>query len=265
MSQEELRRVEVLARVRSTQLRVVDASRLMGVSYRQAKRLWKRYREQGAAGLKHGGAGKASNRGYPLKFRQRVLALVREKYGGSVGERFGPTLASEHLGTEDQLRVNAETLRLWMLEAGLWSRERKRRKHRQRRERKEHFGELVQMDGSFHRWLEGRGPEGCLIDMADDAMDFSAVKEFPLKGEALRLQFRAEIFNLFNTPNFSSPGVTAIPSFGAASGNAFSNTAGSTGNVESTPTSTALHPGAITSLNTNYNSRQIQFALKLLL
>jgi transposase len=62
MSQEELRRVEVLARVRSNQLRVVDASRLMQVSYRQAKRLWKRYREEGAAGLKHRGAGRASNR-----------------------------------------------------------------------------------------------------------------------------------------------------------------------------------------------------------
>lgn len=176
MSQGELRRVEVLARVRSNQLRVVDASELMGVSYRQAKRLWKRYREQGAAGLKHGGVGRASNRGYPLKFRQRVLALVREKYGGPVGERFGPTLASEHLGAEDQLRVNAETLRLWMLEAGLWSRERKRRKHRKRRERREHFGELVQMDGSFHPWLEERGPEGCLIDMADDATNTTSAQ-----------------------------------------------------------------------------------------
>ena len=169
MSLEELRRVEVLAGVRSKQLRVVDASRLMHVSYRQAKRLWKRYREEGAAGLKHRGAGRTSNRAYPRKFRQRVLALVREKYGGPVGERFGPTLAAEHLGAEDRLQVNAETLRHWMLEAGLWSRERKRRKHRRRRERKEHFGELVQMDGSFHAWLEERGPEGCLIDMADDA------------------------------------------------------------------------------------------------
>jgi transposase len=169
MSQEELRRVEVLARVRSNQLRVVDASRLMQVSYRQAKRLWKRYREEGAAGLKHRGAGRASNRAYPQKFRQRVLDLIGRKYGGPVGERFGPTLAAEHLASEDKLRVHAETLRHWMLEAGLWSRERKRRKHRRRRERKEHFGELVQMDGSFHDWLEGRGPEGCLIDMADDA------------------------------------------------------------------------------------------------
>jgi len=169
MSQEELRRVEVLARVLSDQLRVVDASRLLGVSYRQAKRLWKRYREEGPASLKHRSAGCTSNHGYAPKFRQRVLDLVRKKYGGPVGERFGPTLAAEHLDAEDGLAVNAETLRLWMLEAGLWSRQRKRRKHRRRRERKEHFGELVQMDGSFHPWLEERGSEGCLIDMADDA------------------------------------------------------------------------------------------------
>jgi hypothetical protein len=135
MSQEELRRVEVLARVRSNQLRVVDASRLMRVSYRQAKRLWKRYREEGAAGLKHRSAGRASNQACPQKFPQQVLDLVRENYGGPVGERFGPTLAAEHLEAEDGLRVNAETLRQWMLEAGQWSRE----------------------------------PARCLIDMADDA------------------------------------------------------------------------------------------------
>jgi Helix-turn-helix domain len=169
MSQEELRRVEVLARVGSHQLRVSDAARLMRVSYRQAKRLWKRYREEGAGGLKHRSAGRVSNRACPWKFRQQALDLVREKYGGAVGERFGPTLAAEHLSAEDNLQVNAETLRLWMLQAGLWSRERKRRKHRRRRERKEHFGEMVQMDGSFHAWLEGRGAEGCLIDMVDDA------------------------------------------------------------------------------------------------
>jgi transposase len=169
MSQEELRRVEVLARVRSQQLRVVDASRLMRVSYRQGKRLWKRYREEGPAGLKHRSAGRASNHAYAPKFRQRVLRLVREKYGGAVGERFGPTLAAEHLESEDGVQVHAETLRRWMWEAGLWSRERKRRKHRRRRERKEHFVELVQMDGSFHAWLEERGPQGCLIDLADDA------------------------------------------------------------------------------------------------
>jgi hypothetical protein len=105
MSQEELRRVEVLARVRSKQLRVVDASRLLGVSYRQAKRLWKRYREEGPASLQHRSAGCTSNHGYAPKFRQRALDLVRKKYGGPVGERFGPTLAAEHLDAEDGLVV----------------------------------------------------------------------------------------------------------------------------------------------------------------
>lgn len=173
MSKRELGRVEVLARVRSKQLQVIDACRLMGVSYRQAKRLWKRFREEGAAGLKHRSAGRPSNRAQDAKFRGRVLRLVREKYGGPVGERFGPTLAAEHLAAEDGLEVDAETLRRWMLAAGLWSRERRRKRHRRRRERKEHFGEMVQMDGSFHAWLEDRGPEGCLINMVDDATNLT--------------------------------------------------------------------------------------------
>ena len=169
MSERELGRVEVLARVKGRELRVVDAAVLMGVGYRQGKRLWKRYREEGAKGLKHRSAGRRSNRAYAQEFRLRVLGRVREKYGGPVGERFGPTLAAEHLAGEDGQEVDAETLRRWMLEEGLWSRERRRRQHRRRRERKEHFGEMVQMDGSFHRWLEERGREGCLMDLVDDA------------------------------------------------------------------------------------------------
>jgi transposase len=169
MSVEELRRVEVLARVKSKTLKVVDAASLVGVSYRQAKRLWKRYQEEGARGLKHRSVGRASARAKPLRFRRRVLKLVREKYGEGEGERFGPTLAAEHLASEDGMRMDAETLRRWMLEEGLWSRQRKRKAYRQRRERRRHFGELVQMDGSFHDWLEGRGPGGCMMNMTDDA------------------------------------------------------------------------------------------------
>jgi len=169
MSQKELRRVEVLARVKRRELQVVDAASLVEVSYRQAKRLWKRYREEGAAGLQHRSAGRRSNRAHDEKFRQQVLRRVRDKYSGEVGERFGPTLAAEHLESEDGLKIHAETLRRWMLAEGLWNRERKRRRHRLRRERKEHFGEMVQMDGSFHAWLEERGPRGCLIDLVDDA------------------------------------------------------------------------------------------------
>ncbi len=90
-------------------------------------------------------------------------------------------------------------------------------------------------------------------------MDFSLLKEFPLNWESLRLQFRAEIFNLFNTPNFTSPSVTSVPSFGGGA-----NTAGATGDAQNPKSPTSLHLGAITGLNTSYNSRQIQFALKLL-
>ncbi len=169
MSQRELGRVEVLARVKSKGLRLVDAGVLMRLGYRQTKRLWKRYQEEGAAGLKHRSAGRRSNRAYAEKFRRKVLRLVGEKYGGPVGERFGPTLAAEHLAAEDGQRVDAETLRRWMREEGLWSRERRRRRHRRRRARKAHFGEMVQMDGSFHPWLEERGPGGCLMDLVDDA------------------------------------------------------------------------------------------------
>jgi hypothetical protein len=169
MSQGELRRVEVLARVKSKELKVVDAASLVRVSYRQAKRLWKRYREEGAKGLRHRSAGRASPRAKPGGFRRRVMKLVREKYGEGAGEGFGPTLAAEHLASEDGMRIDAETLRRWMLAEGLWSRRRKRKPYRQRRERRRHFGELVQMDGSFHDWLEERGPDGCMMNMTDDA------------------------------------------------------------------------------------------------
>jgi hypothetical protein len=169
MSSNELRRVGVLARVASAKLNLINAAEILELSYRQVKRLWHRYREEGAEGLKHRNAGRSSNRSKPKKLREKILRLVRKKYSGQEGERFGPQLAAEHLASDDQLVVSAPTLRRWMLAEGLWSRARKRRAHRQWRERKKHFGELVQMDGSFHAWLEERGPRGCLMNMVDDA------------------------------------------------------------------------------------------------
>ena len=169
MSTKELRRAEVMGRVKSKTLRLVDAAKMLELSYRQSKRLWQRYRREGAKGLKHRSAGRGSNRAKPEKFRRKVLQLVREKYSGTEQERFGPTLAAEHLADEDGLEVGEETLRRWMLAEGLWSRMRRRKAHRKRRERREHFGDLVQLDGSFHAWFEERGPRGCLMNMVDDA------------------------------------------------------------------------------------------------
>ena len=169
MSARELTRVEVLSRVKAGTLSLGSAATLLSVSYRQAKRLARRYRAEGAKGLKHRSAGHASNHARLPAERARALALVREKYSGPVDVRFGPTLAAEHLASEDGVTVHHDTLRRWMLAAGLWSRARKHAPHRQRRERKAHFGELVQLDGSFHLWYEARGPRGCLMNLVDDA------------------------------------------------------------------------------------------------
>jgi transposase len=169
MSASELRRVGVMERVQAGTLTLGSAAELLGISYRQAKRIYRRYRAEGATGLKHRSAGRRSNRATAPKIRKRALALVREKYSGPIDERFGPTLAAEHLASEDGLVIDHETLRRWMLAEGLWSRARKRSPHRRRRERKAHFGELVQLDGSVHAWFEARGPQSCLLTLVDDA------------------------------------------------------------------------------------------------
>jgi hypothetical protein len=158
-----------MGRVAKARLKLVDAAVMLQLSYRQVKRLWRRFQQVGGKGLKHGNAGRPWNRGKPMKLRRRVLHLIKKKYSGSEEERFGPSLAAEHLAEEDGIVVDHETLRRWMMAEHLWSRQRKRRKHCKRRERKEHFGELVQLDGSFHHWLEERGPGGCLMNMVDDA------------------------------------------------------------------------------------------------
>src|SRR5256885_4929955 len=169
MSSLELERVEVMGRVARGTVKLVHAAEMLELSYRQTKRLWRRYRKKGPEGLKHGHAGRCSNRGKSKKLRRRVLQLIQNKYSGTEETRFGPTLAAEHLAEEDGIEVDHETLRRWMLAEGLWSRQGKRTKHHPRRDRKAHLGELVQLDGSFHDWLEERGPRGCLMDMVDDA------------------------------------------------------------------------------------------------
>ncbi len=116
----------------------------------------------------HGNVGRASNRADD-KRREQVLELVRENYSGEPHECFGPTLASEHLAADQGIAVPRETLRRWMLAAGLGSRRRKRKPHRRRRQRRAHFGALIQLDGAHHDWLEGRGPKGCLMNLVDDA------------------------------------------------------------------------------------------------
>src|SRR6202043_491913 len=153
-----------MGRVKAGSLRLREAGELLELSYRQSKRMWARYRAGGAQALQGGNCGRGSNRAYAAGFRGLVLEQVKARYGD-----FGPTLAAEHLASDDGLEVQAETLRRWMKQAGLWQRQRRRKAYRQRRERKPHFGEWVQLDGSFHEWLEERGERACLMHMVDDA------------------------------------------------------------------------------------------------
>jgi len=182
MSLRELKRAAVLARVDAGDLGVLQSAVLMGVGERQAKRLWARYQTKGATGLKHGNVGRRSNRAKSKRFRARVVRLYRKHYAGDPGRReepFGPTLAAEHLASEQRVTVDAETLRRWLLAEGLWHRVRDAPRHRQRRERKAHFGELVQLDGSFEPWLEERGPTACLMDLVDDATSLARLRFEP--------------------------------------------------------------------------------------
>ncbi len=141
---------------------LVEAGRRLGLSYRQVKRVWARFRAGGAEGLVHRGRGRVSNRAKSEAEREACLAIYREELVG-----FGPTLAAEKL-LERGYEVDHETLRRWLLRDGQWKVRRRPVRHRRWRERKAHFGELVQLDGSFHRWFgDERYP--CLMNMVDDA------------------------------------------------------------------------------------------------
>src|SRR6185436_4795684 len=163
MSQNERKRLEVFSRVRDGQLSVAEAARLLRIGERQAWRLKRRYQREGDAGLVHKLRGRASNRKTGAAVRSAVLKLYRSKYAG-----FGAKLACEYLVGEGH-RISDDTLRRWLSQEGLWERRRKRSKHRTRRPRRRQRGELVQMDGSWHDWLEGRGRWCCLMVMIDDA------------------------------------------------------------------------------------------------
>jgi len=163
MSTRERRRLEVMSRVKKGELRLGDAGRILAVSYRQAKRIRKRYKEEGDIGLVHRSRGRRSNRAFGEAKRARILRRCQERYGD-----FGPTLAVEKLVLEGY-ELDHETLRRWLIASGqVGYPQRKGRKYRKKRKRREHFGEMVQMDGSLHDWLEN-GQQLCFMTMVDDA------------------------------------------------------------------------------------------------
>jgi hypothetical protein len=161
----EIKRLHVIQKVLERVIKQVEAAEVLSLSSRQIRRIVKRIRLEGDGGIVHQSRGRVSNRRIPDKIRNKVLGLYRRKY-----EDFGPTLASEKLLERDGVCISDETLRLWLMESGDWKKIRKARGHRQWRQRKDHYGEMVQMDGSHHDWFEGRGPWCVFMGYIDDAM-----------------------------------------------------------------------------------------------
>lgn len=163
MSQKERVRLSVMKQVQEDELKLVEASEVLGLSYRQTKRIWGRYQAQGDRGLVHAARGKPGKRAKPAELRARILTRYDKRYPD-----FGPTLAAEYLA-EEGLKVDHETLRRWLLAKGKPRMRRRRQRHREWRERKPCFGAMVQLDGSHHDWLEGRACRCVLMVMVDDA------------------------------------------------------------------------------------------------
>lgn len=162
MSMKERVRLEALGRVKRGEMSVAKAAGLLGISERQGRRIWMRYKRDGDVGLVHRLRGRPGN-ALRSEVRDKALELCRTKYSD-----FGSALASEYL-QELGIVIPRQTLWRWRRSAGDLAPVRRAGKHRIRRERRSCTGELVQMDGSTHDWFEGRRPNCVLFVMIDDA------------------------------------------------------------------------------------------------
>ncbi|MGA8165253.1 MAG: ISNCY family transposase [Waddliaceae bacterium] len=156
--------VAVLEQVRNKKLKQRQAAEILGISDRQVRNLLAVVKVRGVKGLISKKRGLPSNNQKPNKLKEDVLSLLQSKYEG-----FGPTFASKKLEELDNIKVHAETLRLWMISSKLWIPKQKNIKTHPSRERRACFGELIQVDGSRHRWFGMDGPAVTLLVFIDDA------------------------------------------------------------------------------------------------
>lgn len=163
LTEVELDRILIIKQIQERMLTQEQASRHLGISARQIRRLTKRIALSGTHAIisKHTGG----NRAFTDDFKKNILTIIKDKYID-----FGPTFAAEKLELNHDLKINRETLRQWMITDNIWKgRSRKQARIHQSRERRPRFGELIQIDGSHHDWFEGRGEKCCLLVFIDDA------------------------------------------------------------------------------------------------
>lgn len=177
MSRKEARRLHIIHLALDKKVTQSEAAAHIDVTERQVRRIVKRIREEGDAGISHRSRNKPSNRRIAQKLKDKTLTLFRSRYSD-----FGPTHASEKLSELHGITLSAETLRQWLQGQNIPYKKRNGRKHRQWRERKKRFGEMVQLDGSHHDWFEGRGPLCVFMGYIDDATNTVFGRFYPYEG-----------------------------------------------------------------------------------
>ena len=192
MSQQELQRLKVVESAVEGRLRVAEAAVLLGLGERQVKRLKRNYNAADAEWVHHGNAGRQPANAITQEIRGRVLELAGGKYAG-----FNDSHLHEKLISNEGLTLSRASIQRILREAGIRSPQKRRApKYRSRRERRAQEGMLLQVDGSRHDWLEGRGPYLTLMGGVDDATNKVCAAHFQAEHEDsagyLRL-FRAQV------------------------------------------------------------------------
>ncbi len=215
----------VLSEVIERRRTIASAAIVLSLSVRQVQRIMRTFCLEGATALRHRSRGRRSNNRINDGVRELALQLVRERYAD-----FGPTLAAEKLG-EHGFSVSRETLRQWMADDGLWLSRKQRRTFRQPRLRREYYGELIQIDGSDHRWFEDRGDACTLLVFIDDAtgklmqllfvrsestFSYFAALELYLKTHGRPVAFYSDKHSVFRVTKQDAKGGQGMTQFGRA-------------------------------------------------
>jgi hypothetical protein len=164
MTEQELIRWRLVDEVLHKRLTQKEAAKSLDLSERQFRNILISYKKAGRGGLISKHREKVGKNKYDIQFKNKALQILAEKYSG-----YGPTLSAEKLREQHNINLSRETIRIWMIERGMWKEKRSRKKIHQRREPRACFGELIQGDGSHHIWLELSGIECCLMVFIDDA------------------------------------------------------------------------------------------------
>ena len=220
MSVKEIEKLKVITDVTEKRISQKIASKRLNLSSRQIRRLIKRFKTQGAKGLANKHRNTVSNRKLPDDLRLKVLELYKQNYPD-----FRPTFFCEKLSELHNIEISKETARKWLLNEGLWKRERKIKLRKSLRERKPCFGEMLQLDGSKHDWFEGKRDKAVLMSFIDDAtgMVYARFYEYEgtipamdlLKNYILKYGLPMSIYSDKHT-TYKSPDKEALSQFGRA-------------------------------------------------